>query len=147
MKQRRSQGFTLVELLIVVAIVGLITAIAIPNLRNAVDRGKQKRTVADLRSLATAIEQYAIDNTVYPTAATPAQLGMHLTPIYIQTMPLQDAWNRDFIVDSASLEYTIGSGGKDGGALNVIGGPTNDFDDAIIYANGQFFQWPEGLQQ
>ena len=47
---RKQLGFTLIELLIVVAIIGIIAAVAIPNLLNAVDRGKQKRTMADLRS-------------------------------------------------------------------------------------------------
>ena len=58
---RTARGFTLIELLIVVAIIGIIAAIAIPNLLNAIDRGKQKRTMADLRTLGTAIESYAID--------------------------------------------------------------------------------------
>jgi len=48
-------GFTLIELLIVVAIIGLISAIAIPNLMNAVDKGKQKRTMADMRTIGSAI--------------------------------------------------------------------------------------------
>ncbi len=58
----RQKGFTLIELLIVVAIIGIIAAIAIPNLLNAIDRGKQKRTMADMRSVGTAIESYAVDN-------------------------------------------------------------------------------------
>jgi type II secretion system protein G len=147
MRLRRSRGFTLIELLIVVAVIGIIAAIALPNLLNAINRGKQKRTMADLRQLATAIEQYSIDNTIYPTAATPAQLSPHITPVYLETMIIQDAWNRDFIVDSVDVEYTIGSGGMDGGALNIIGGPTSNLTDAIIYANGQFFQWPDGTQR
>ena len=67
--RNRQRGFTLIELLIVVAIIGIIAAIAIPNLLNAIDRGKQKRTMADLRSIGTAIESYSIDNNFYPVAA------------------------------------------------------------------------------
>ena len=60
------KGFTLIELLIVVAIIGIIAAIAIPNLLNAIQRGKQKRTMADMRAVGTAVEAYAVDNNLYP---------------------------------------------------------------------------------
>jgi prepilin-type N-terminal cleavage/methylation domain-containing protein len=53
---RRTGGFTLIELLIVVAIIGVIAAIAIPNLLNAIDRSKQKRSMADMRTIGTAVE-------------------------------------------------------------------------------------------
>src|SRR5262244_2052256 len=57
-RSKREPGFTLIELLIVVAIIGIIAAIAIPNLLNAIDRSKQKRTMADMRSVGTACEEY-----------------------------------------------------------------------------------------
>ena len=63
------RGFTLIELLIVVAIIGIIAAIAIPNLLNAVHRGKQKRTMAELRTICTAVESYQIDNGLIPRGA------------------------------------------------------------------------------
>lgn len=143
---RKSNGFTLIELLIVVAIVGIVAAIAIPNLLNALDRSKQKRTMADLRSVGSAIEQYSIDQTNYPIVNTLANLEAVLEPIYIDEMAEEDAWGNALIVDSIAWEYTLASPGKDGGAINVIGGATTNFNDAIIFANGQFFQWPEGGQ-
>ena len=69
MKKRNNKGFTLIELLIVVAIIGIIVAIAIPNLLNAIQRAKQKRTMADMRSAGTAAEAYAVDFNHYPAAA------------------------------------------------------------------------------
>jgi prepilin-type N-terminal cleavage/methylation domain-containing protein len=61
MRLRKQTGFTLIELLIVVAIIGIIAAIAIPNLLNAIDRGKQKRTMADMRTIGAAVESYSVD--------------------------------------------------------------------------------------
>jgi general secretion pathway protein G len=150
MRNRDSKGFTLIELLIVVAIIGIIAAIAIPNLLNAIDRGKQKRTMADLRSVGTAVEEYAIDNNVYPTAASIAALEPLVEPIYIRTAPTEDGWGNTVIVSSTTTGYTLCSPGKDGGSSCTVtgsGGPTTSFDDDIIFINGQFVQWPEGTQQ
>ncbi len=149
--KNRNKGFTLIELLIVVAIIGIIAAIAIPNLLNAIDRGKQKRTMADLRSIGTAVESYAIDNNYYPAATDIATLGAAATsvvPIYIKTMPLQDGWRHDFYVNSTTTGYTLASGGKDGGGITGwVGGATTDFNAPIVFTAGQFSQWPEGVQQ
>jgi type II secretion system protein G len=148
MMRRNDKGFTLIELLIVVAIIGIIAAIAIPNLLNAIDRGKQKRTMADLRSLGTAVESYSIDNSYYPVAATMAALETSVEPIYIRTAPASDGWGHAFTISAATGEYTLCSGGKDGGnCTNDAGGAQQSFNDSITFANGQFVQWPEGSQQ
>ena len=73
-------------------IVGIIAAIAIPNLLNAIDRGKQKRTMADMRSIATAIETYAVDQEVYPTTTDVYELSRMLSPDYIRHVPGFDGW-------------------------------------------------------
>ncbi len=59
-------GFTLIELLIVVAIIAILAAIAVPNFLEAQTRAKVSRTLADMRSIATAIESYTVDNNVPP---------------------------------------------------------------------------------
>jgi len=64
--QSRAKGFTLIELLIVVAIIAILAAIAVPNFIEAQSRAKISRAKADMRSLATAIESYAVDNNQYP---------------------------------------------------------------------------------
>ncbi|MGC9327039.1 MAG: type II secretion system protein, partial [Candidatus Hinthialibacter sp.] len=55
-------SFTLIELLIVVAIIGILAAIAVPNFLNAQVRAKISRCLADLRSIRTSIEMYTLDH-------------------------------------------------------------------------------------
>lgn len=66
------KAFTLIELLIVVAIIAILAAIAVPNFLEAQTRSKVSRVAADQRSLATAIESYYVDNNRYPESIDPA---------------------------------------------------------------------------
>jgi type II secretion system protein G len=163
--RRDKRGFTLIELLIVVAIIGIIVAIAIPNLLNAIQRAKQKRTMADIRSIGTALEAYAVDFNKYPAAAGsyawPSGLSAvpsttigsatgALSPTYIRTMPMKDGWNSYFkyAANTVKLDYVLASTGKDGTIdTTVILGPTTDFNNDIIFADGQFIAFPEGTQK
>jgi type II secretion system protein G len=64
------KGFTLIELLIVVAIIAILAAIAVPNFLEAQTRAKVSRELSDMRSVATALEAYRIDNNHYPASVT-----------------------------------------------------------------------------
>ena len=169
MKKRNNKGFTLIELLIVVAIIGIIVAIAIPNLLNAIQRAKQKRTMADMRSAGTAAEAYAVDFNHYPGAAaivwpsgisampttsfgalgTAGTFNYKVAPTYIRLLPLVDGWSSWFVYSTGSStqqHYVIGSLGKNGSADTENGGETTTFNSDIIFADGQFIQYPAGAQ-
>ena len=60
------KAFTLIELLIVVAIIAILAAIAVPNFLEAQTRSKVSRAKADLRTLVTGLESYCVDNNSYP---------------------------------------------------------------------------------
>lgn len=64
---RASAAFTLVELLVVVAIIAILAAIAVPNMLEAQVRSKVSRTKADMRTLAAALEMYRVDENRFPT--------------------------------------------------------------------------------
>lgn len=83
-----NNAFTLIELLIVVAIIAILSAIAVPNFLNAQTRAKISRTIGDMRSIATAIESYHVDYHAYPPGYNPLSIfGLNVltTPIAFLT--------------------------------------------------------------
>ena len=144
---KKREGFTLIELLIVVAIIGIIAAIAVPWFLNAIQRAKQKRTMADMRSIGEALEIYQIDYNEYITGGYQA-VRDNLDPNYMRNPPQWDAWNEPYTYQTwnDSQEYSLISLGRDSAAGDQSVGITHDFDDDIIFSNGQFTRWPEGVQ-
>jgi len=139
-----------VELLIVCAVIGLIAAIAIPNLVNAIQRGRQSRTVGDLRGLATAVAMYQQDYAKFPVASSFVPLDDVEDAImpYMGSVTKIDGWQRPFMYRSDGDNYTLVSYG-----MNAVvdqpwtTGPIHYFDDDLVIEGGSFRQWPEGVQQ
>ncbi|HUT25598.1 MAG TPA: prepilin-type N-terminal cleavage/methylation domain-containing protein [Sumerlaeia bacterium] len=115
MSGARCHGFTLIELLIVVAIIAILAAIAVPNFLEAQTRSKISRVRGDLRSLAAAIESYAVDNQrppidcnvgstmgLWESTRRDAAWNLLTTPIaYITSVP-QDPFLANTATDSAA---------------------------------------------
>ena len=133
---------------VLVAMTGVIAAIAIPNLLNAIDRGKQKRTMADMRTIAQGVEAYKREfNNQYPTVPTAADMRQALEPRFMKLFPAKDGWGNDFVLESSPDGYTILSHGKDGIGTNCEPAVTTLFTDEICFVNGQFVRYPQGVRQ
>ncbi|MEO8275932.1 MAG: prepilin-type N-terminal cleavage/methylation domain-containing protein [Thermoanaerobaculia bacterium] len=171
--RNRQRGFTLIELLIVVAIIGIIAAILIPNLIDALQKAKQKRTMADMRNVGTAWLSWVTDVVSGAAAgsgvntwdgSTYTSLGhdnlfatLHPTAtfFYINELPAKDGWKHSYFYGYSgnplgSQVIAIGSGGRNAaiGTLpsnTTIGAFTpTKYDEDIIWADGFFVRWPGG---
>lgn len=160
----RQRGFSILELLIAVGIIGILAAIAISNYYTALHKSKQKRTMADIRGIALAWESRALDVKQYNAAGagftmpaavlTAADMALLLSPTYIGKVPTADGWGNSlqFALDhpigsGTAAEYALRSAGRDGAFQSSYAtGATTNFDCDIVYANGAFIVYPEGLQ-
>jgi len=143
------RGFSLIELLIVVAIIGLITAIAIPNLLNAIQRSRQTRSINDMRTISNGLGIYQQDFAKFPVAASLADvtdISDELIP-FIGNVPVLDGWTKTFQYKSDGDSYTLCSLGANFLADQPWeSGFTTYFDEDIVLLDGFFLQIPEGAQ-
>jgi len=167
--RNRQKGFTLIELLIVVAIIGIIAALLIPNFLDALQKAKQKRTVADMRNTGTAMFSWLTDQVGAAAAGasnSTVNLGSYggvvgttvlasvLTPQYLQDIPTLDGWKHAYeyylntanpLAKNVMAIRSLGrNGSNDGGPdYSVTSFEPTAYDNDIVWADGFFVRWPQ----
>jgi len=126
------RGFTLIEIMVVVVIIGLLAAIVAPNLIGNIDRAAVIRAKGDIRSIETALNLYRLDNFRYPSndeglEALVTNPGAVSTPNwnqYLRKVP-SDPWNSTYRYRYPGQQgefdvFSYGADGQEGGeALNA----------------------------
>jgi len=156
----------------VILAIALLSWLVVPNFLNARNRSRQKRTMADMRTIATALEARASDMNSFTIVgdahnANPgksvkefstlhhesfADLERALVPKYIKKLPRQDGWGVDFDIrtghytEKGATLYALRSYGSDRRADgdSYAGRTIKAFREDIVYSDGSFFQYPEG---
>ena len=126
--RRSTQGFTLIEVVIVVVIIGILATIAIPKFAKTKSRGYVATLKSDLRNLLTAQESYFADNNVYATSAqlaaanrySPSQ-GVNLTTANETATGWSATATHPGLVDYVACGVFVGSAAPPNAALTVDG--------------------------
>ncbi|OZB17691.1 MAG: type II secretion system protein GspG [Marinobacter sp. 34-60-7] len=127
---RRQQGFTLIEIMVVMVILGLLVAIVAPNIMGRSDQARVTAAEAQLSNIANALDLYRLDNSQYPSTQqglealvnepTGSPEPRNWNPEgYMKSVP-QDPWGNDYQYVSPGTEgpydlYSYGADGQEGG--------------------------------
>jgi general secretion pathway protein G len=106
----QQKGFTLLEIMVVIVILGVLAAMVVPNLIGNKDKADIQKVKSDIVALENALDMYKLDNSVYPTTdqgleALVSEPSISPTPRnyredgYIKRLP-QDPWGNDYVLNS-----------------------------------------------
>ena len=123
--RRRNDGFTLIEILVVLAIIGLIAAVAAPQVFNRLGGAKSDSTKVQIEALSTGIDLYRLEVGRLPEnldalVSKPPGVDRWNGPYLRKTLVPKDPWGREFIYrvpgEHGDFDlYSLGADGTDGG--------------------------------
>lgn len=132
-KRRRRDGFTLVELLVVIVIIGLLATVVVINVLPSQDRARVEKARADVATLETALETYRLENLTYPSeqdglqALVTAPAGLQRPERYrqggyVKRLP-EDPWGAAYQYRNPGRNgqidvFSFGADGREGGEGN-----------------------------
>ena len=132
------RGFSIIEMLTTVALLGVLTSLAVPQFIEATDRARQRRSLAEMRSLAGANASFRLDDGDFANTLD------DLSPGYIDPLPLGDGWGNPWTYSRNGEDYWLTSPGRDG-----VGGPAppdpwygEPFEVDLVVRSGAFSQAP-----
>lgn len=142
--RRRASGFTFIELMLAVLIVGVLTAIAVPAFNRYIDRTRGDRAQVDIAALSLLIDMYFLNNGGYPASLAVIGEGGRLDPWGrpYQYLNLSDPGARGFARKDHSLvpintDYDLYSMGRDGRTAPPLTAQ-HSRDDIVRANNGKF---------
>ncbi|MEQ1823917.1 MAG: prepilin-type N-terminal cleavage/methylation domain-containing protein [Fimbriimonadaceae bacterium] len=105
---KRNKGFTLVEIMIVVLIIGILLAIAVPNFIKARENSRTRTCIANLRQFEAAKEQWAMEN---KKGSTDVPTSGDLSPDYIKSIPATCPSGGTYTIGAVNANPTCSTGG------------------------------------
>src|SRR5262245_4965807 len=135
---------------VVAAVLLVLAVIAIPNLHHAMENSKEKRTLADMRAIATAWEARAKATKPYAIGRSSRvsfqDLRHALEPKYVTHLERTDGWGKPFEFTATGDQYSIRAWGSDRRRdAKLAEGPYVGYEHDAVYANGKFISYPEGV--
>jgi len=139
-KQPGSRGFTLVELLITIAVILTICAIAVPNLLAALDQARMAKAVSDIRAIGDEVQEYELVNGQYPTTLAdisrdtfPDPWGNPYQYLNFAGTKGKGAMRKDRFLVPINTFFDLYSMGKDGQTVAPLTAKVSQ--DDVIWAN------------
>jgi general secretion pathway protein G len=168
MRRSQKKGFTAVELIVIVTIVGLIFIVLLPYYLETLQKAKQRKTMANVNSIGKAMMNWMTDQAGAAAAGasttdimdlenfnavTHEELDAIMVPIYLANIPASDGWGSeleyflkvvDFNAEDASGIRSPGSDGIfDGTTYSMAPFVSTDYKQDIVWADGLFVRWPQ----